>query len=317
MAIGKAVSGDDPLAIDFSASWLNPLQVANFETFTAGLSLSIFIFWGWDTCLTLNEETAGSEKTPGRAALLCVVTILSCYLLVAIAAQMFAGVGEESHGLGNPETADNVFAALADPVLGGLGIILFIAVLASSASSLQTTFLPPARTMLAMGVYRAAPAALARVHPRFQVPSTATLVAGVGTCVFYTLLTLVSENVLVDTIYALGLMICFYYGLTAYACVWYFRRELRRSAHDLVFKGLLPGIGALLLTGVFAKTVVDTVDPAYGSGGSLFGIGSVFVIGVGMIALGAVLMALWQLRAPAYFRSETLRHDTPALEIAE
>ena len=114
------------------------------------------------------------------------MTILSCYLLVAIAAQMFAGVGEEGHGLGNPETADNVFAALADPVLGGLGIILFIAVLASSASSLQTTFLPPARTMLAMGVYRAAPAALARVHPRFQVPSTATLVAGVGTCVFYT-----------------------------------------------------------------------------------------------------------------------------------
>ena len=79
----------------------------------------------------------------------------------------------------------------------------------------------------------------------------------------------------------------------------------------------MPGIGAVLLTGVFAKTVVDTVDPAYGSGGSLFGIGSVFVIGVGMIALGAVLMALWQLRAPAYFRSETLRHDTPALEIAE
>jgi hypothetical protein len=149
------------------------------------------------------------------------------------------------------------------------------------------------------------------------VPSTATLVAGVGTCVFYAGLTLVSENVLVDTIYALGLMICFYYGLTAYACVWYFRRELRRSAHDLVFKGLLPGLGALMLTGVFAKTVVDTLDPAYGSGGSLFGIGSVFVIGVGMIALGAVLMVLWQVRAPAYFRSETLRHDTPALEIAE
>ena len=39
-------------------------------------------------------------------------------------------------------------------------------------------------------------------------------------------MTLVSENVLVDTILSLGLMICFYYGLTAFAATWYFRHEL-------------------------------------------------------------------------------------------
>src|SRR3712207_2000136 len=102
--------------------------------------------------------------------------------------------------------------------------------------------------MLAMGTYGALPQRLAEVHPRFRVPSTATLVAGAATAAFYVGITIISENVLIDTIYALGLMICFYYGLTAYACVWYFRRELRRSARDLVFKGVFPLVPSSLVT---------------------------------------------------------------------
>ena len=78
-------------------------------------------------------------------------------------------------------------------------------------------------------------------------------------------MTLVSENVLVDTIYALGLMICFYYSLTAFACAWYFRNELCRSGRDLVFKGVFPVLGGVLLTAVFGKTLYDMWDPAYGS----------------------------------------------------
>ncbi|WP_457031726.1 APC family permease [Kitasatospora sp. P5_F3] len=316
-AFVKADQGRSELAIEFSWQWLDPFAVESFAAFTAGLSLSLFIYWGWDTSLTVNEETSGSAKTPGRAALLTMLVILTSYLVVAVATQRFAGVGSTSYGLGNPETEDNVFAALADPVLGNLAILIFIAVLASSASSLQTTFLPPARTMLAMGTYRAVPARLANVHPRFASPSTATLVSGVGTTVFYSVMTLVSDSVLVDTIFALGLMICFYYGLTSYACVWYFRRELTHSVRDFLFKGLFPLTGAVLLTLIFAKTTVDTWDPDYGSGTSLFGVGTVFLIGFGLLLLGVVLMFLWQHRAPAYFRGETLRHDTPSLIVED
>ncbi|MGK5173920.1 APC family permease [Geodermatophilus sp. CPCC 205761] len=311
-------AGSAPGSIPFEASWLDPTAITSFSAFTAGLSLSIFIYWGWDTCLTVNEETAGSARTPGRAALLTMVVIIVTYLGVAIAVQMYAGVGGEGTGLGNPETEDNVFAALAGPVMGpGLAFLLFLAVVASSASSLQTTFLPPTRTLLAMATYGAVPKRLADVHPRYLTPSTATLVAGVGTAVVYVGMTLISENVLIDTIYALGLMICFYYGLTAYACVWYFRRELRRSARDLVFKGVLPLAGALMLTAVFVQTAVDTLDPAYGSGSSVLGIGSVFVIGIGLLLLGAVLMVAWRARHPEFFRGETLRTDTPSLVFDE
>ena len=57
----------------------------------------------------------------------------------------------EGLGLGNEETSDNVFGALAEPVMGEpLHLLLFLAVLASSAASLITTFLPTSRTMLAM-----------------------------------------------------------------------------------------------------------------------------------------------------------------------
>nr|WSS69553.1 APC family permease [Streptomyces sp. NBC_01175] len=317
MAVQKAGSGDfAATSTDFSWSWLNPFAVRSFAAFTAGLSLSIFMFWGWDTCLTANEETTGAEKTPGRAALIAMVVLVGSYLATGIAAQMAVGTGGSGLGLANPDTSDNVFAALAGPVMGpGLGILLFVAVLASAAASLQTTFIPVARTVLAMAAYEALPASYAKVHPKFRTPGRATVVAGIATGVFYTVMTLVSEHVLVDTIYALGLMICFYYALTAFACAWYFRAELTRSVRDLVFKGVFPVVGGILLTAVFGKTLYDMWDPAYGSGSSVLGVGSVFVIGVGLLLLGVVLMEAMRRRAPAFFRGEVLTKETPAFVV--
>ncbi|MFE3518196.1 APC family permease [Streptomyces sp. NPDC059166] len=319
MAVGKAGSGEfAATSTDFSWSWLNPFAVQSFGAFTAGLSLSIFMFWGWDTCLTANEETTGSDRTPGRAALIAMIVLVGSYLATGIAAQMAVGTGSSGLGLADPDTSDNVFAALAGPVMGpGLGILLFLAVLASAAASLQTTFIPVARTVLAMASYEALPASYARVHPRFRTPGRATVVAGVSTGAFYTVMTLVSEHVLVDTIYALGLMICFYYALTAFACAWYFRAELTRSARDLVFKGLFPVAGGILLSAVFGKTLYDMWDPAYGSGSSVLGVGSVFVIGVGLLLLGVVLMEVMRRRSPAFFRGEVLTKETPAFVVAD
>ncbi len=317
-AMSKAIGNDVSTAIDFEWSWLSPFSVASFSALATGLSLSIFMYWGWDAALSANEETSGSDKTPGIAAVLSLLILATTYVLVAVSAQMFAGTGEEGLGLGNAETADNVFAALADPVLGGtLGLLLFLAVLASSTSSLQTTFIPAARTMLAMSVYKALPERLSRIHPSHHIPSYATLVSGIGTAIFYTVMTFASEDVLVDTILALGLMICFYYGLTAFAAAWYFRKDVTRSAKDLLLKGVAPVLGGLVLAAVFVKLVIDTKDPDYGSGGSIFGLGTVFVLGVGILLLGVVVMFVWQAKAPAFFRGETLKKDTPALVVEE
>ncbi|MFJ3210882.1 APC family permease [Streptomyces flaveolus] len=314
MAFTKAGGAGFPTSAHFSWSWLNPFAVQSFAAFTAGLSLSIFMYWGWDACLTANEETSGSSRTPGRAALVAMVVLVGSYLATGVAAQMVVGSGDQGLGLANPDTSDNVFAALAGPVMGPvLGVALFVAVLASAAASLQTTFIPVARTVLAMATYEALPASYAQVHPRYRTPGRATVTAGIATGVFYTVMTLVSEHVLVDTIYALGLMICFYYALTAFACAWYFRADLLKSGRDLVFKGVFPVLGGVLLTAVFAKTLADMWDPAYGSGSSVLGVGSVFVIGVGLLALGVLIMSVMRRRSPAFFRGEVLTKSTPAL----
>ena len=171
--------------------------------------------------------------------------------------------------------------------------------------------------MLAMSVYKALPERLSRVHPKNRVPSYATVLAGVGTAIFYSAMTLVSEDVLVDTILSLGLMICFYYSLTAFAAAWYFRRDSLSGARQFLLKGVGPVLGGLTLAAVFLKLAIDAQDPAYGSGGSIFGLGTVFVLGVGALLLGVVVMFAWQARQPAFFRGETLKKDTPALVVED
>jgi amino acid transporter len=311
LAIAK--SGSSPTGMQFSWDWFSPSGLT-LSAFIAGLSGSIFAFWGWDTCLTVNEESKGSAKTPGRAALLCVLSILLTYLIVATASQMYAGTGEEGVGLGNPDNANNVFAALAVPVLGNpWQLLLYLAVLASSTASLITTFLPSSRTMLGMATYQALPPRFAAIHPRYLTPSYATVAAGVVAGVFYTVMHLLSHNALMDTIYALGIMICFYYGLTAFACIWFFRRELFADINSFVFKLLFPLLGGLGLFAVLVITLRDSASPDYGSGASVFGVGLVLVLGVGLILLGVVLMLGWRSVQPAFFRGETLHKDTPVV----
>lgn len=307
--------GDAPAGLSFDLDWFNPFTGLTMAVFAIGLTGSIFAFWGWDTCLTLGEESKDPTKVPGRAGLLCVTSILITYLLIAVAVMMYAGVGEEGLGLGNPENSENVFGALADPVLGHwFGPLLYLAVFASSVASLQTTFLPAARAMLAMGAYKAFPARFAEVSPRYLTPAYSTVVAGVVTGAFYTVVTLLSENALWDTIAALGIMICWYYGITAFACVWFFRRELFTNVHNIVFKFLFPLLGGLMLATVFAISIRESMNPENGSGAEIGGIGLVFFIGFGILALGAVLMLVMRARRPEFFTGDTLRREIPALK---
>ena len=134
---------------------------------------------------------------------------------------------------------------------------------------------------------------------------------------FYSILTFASENVLTDTIYSLGIMICFYYGLTAFACIWYFRQELFANAQSFMFKLLFPLLGGLGLLAVFLVTLRDSASPDYGSGASIGGVGLVLILGLGLILLGVVFMLIMRARQPAFFRGETLRKDTPVLVVDE
>ena len=99
-AIGKALGGDAATSIDFEWSWLSPFSVTTFSALATGLSLSIFMYWGWDAALSANEETSGSERTPGIAALISLVILGSTYVLVGDRGADVRGHGRGGRGAG-------------------------------------------------------------------------------------------------------------------------------------------------------------------------------------------------------------------------
>ncbi|WP_106214883.1 amino acid permease [Kineococcus rhizosphaerae] len=305
-AFVRVADGSAPGGLSVQAGWFNPLGVGSFSAFAAGVSLSVFIYWGWDVVLTMNEETQGARTTPGRAAVSTIAVIVVLYLTIALAVLSFSGTGSEGLGLGNEDIQENIFAALAGPVMGPVAVLMSVAVLASSAASLQSTFISPARTMLAMGHYGALPKKYAHVSRRFQSPGYATVVSAVIASVFYAVMRVVSVNVLSDTITALGMMVCFYYGVTALACVWYFRGSWAGSVKAFASTCLAPLVGGILLLVFFVQTAVDSTDPSYGSGSQVGGVGLVFLLGVGVLALGVVVMLVQFARRPGFFRGQTI-----------
>ncbi|WP_019202482.1 APC family permease [Tsukamurella sp. 1534] len=292
-----------------SWSWMVPSGLDASQV-AAAVILCIFLYWGWDACLAVGEETKGSATTPGRAAVLSTVVLLGTYVLVAFAVQAYAGFGTTGIGLNNPENRDDVLTVLGEPVGGAvLAALLLLTVALSALSSTQSTVLPTARGTLAMAVYKAVPDRFARVHPRYLTPSFGTLVMGASALLFYLTLSVFSRNALEDSITSLGLAVAFYYAITAFACVWFFRRTLFSSLRNVVLRLVFPLLGGATMVWAFAQSAVDMVSVDYGET-VIGGIGGVFVLGVGMLVLGLPLMIACAVHRPAFFRGETLPRET-------
>ncbi|MDR6413458.1 APC family permease [Pseudarthrobacter sulfonivorans] len=289
LAIIIRIAGGAPEGQAFDIEWFNPAGAfADPGAGVHGALLALFIYWGWDTCLAVNEETENPSTTPGRGAVISAFVLVAIYVSVALLVMMYATVGTEGIGLGNEANQSDVFLAMKDVVLGPWGWLIVVAVLASVLSSTQTTILPTARGTLSMGVHGALPPKFGEVHTRNQTPGFSTQVMGVAAVVYYVAMSFLSENLLSDSISAISLFIAFYYALTGFACGWYFRSTLSESARNLWFRGILPLLGALILTAAFFISAVQMWDPAYGDT-QIFGIGGAFVSGVVLLALGVVL----------------------------
>ncbi|MFF5497702.1 APC family permease [Streptomyces aquilus] len=301
LGFGTAALARDGAATP-SLAWLNPLAFPDAGAMAEGVVLCLFIYWGWDALLTVNEETTDSTRTPGRAAVLSTLVLLGMYLFTAYAALAYAGPGSTGLGLGNPDTAADVLAALAPPVLGEvLAKAVQLAVCVSAVAALLSCLVSSPRGTLSMAAHGALPPAFARIHPRFRTPAFGTVCWAAATTVVLAALTALSTDFLGDAILSLGLLIAFYYAVTGFACAWHFRAQLRRSPSDLLLKGVLPGIGAAMMLAAFARCAYDMTDPAYGST-SVAGIGGVFLLGVGSIALGALVALAVRPRFRRFFR---------------
>jgi len=298
VALIKVYAGGAPDAsIHPDISWINPFGLSLSEI-SAGMLLAVFIYWGWDTTATVNEETENPDEAPGKATVVATVILLGVYVIVAFAAQAYAGV---EHLIENQE---DVLSSLGTEVFGSpLDKILIIAVLSSAAASTQTTILPTARTTLSMARAHAMPGSLGKVHPRYLTPHVSTILMGALSIVWYVGLTIVSEDILFDSLAALGLMIAFYIGITGFACTIYYRRELLRSVKNFFFIGVGPTVGGAILFYLLVKNGIELADPANSeSGNSWFGFGPPLVIAVFFLILGVVLMCVQWRKVPSFFQ---------------
>src|SRR3954467_10199206 len=312
VAFVKVAAGDaGPGSVTPELSWFNPFAIGSLDGVRDGLLVAVFIYWGWDSTVCVNEETTDSGSTPGRAAVASTLILVGVYVLVSAAAISFAGPDKIAH-----DESGDALGLLGTQVLGSpLDKLVIIAVLTSAAASTQTTILPTPRTPLSMARGGAMPAILGRIHQRFQTPDVSTVLMGVFSIAWYVGLTLISENILFDSIAALGLMIAFYYGITGFACAIYYRHELTNSVKNFVFVGVAPVIGGVVLLWLFYAACVDLSKPENSeSGDSWLGVGPPLVIGLGFLLLGVVLMLLWRGGHPDFFRRKREIADPGTLE---
>lgn len=303
VAFAKVYGSSPTGSIKPQLSWFNPFAMG-FGALVDGVLLGVFIYWGWDSGVAVNEESEDANEGPGRAAVMSTILLVLIYLVVSAAGQAY-------HGTAFLESnSEDILSALGKPVLGGgLDKLLIVAVLTSAAASTQTTILPTARTTLSMAYWKAIPKAFGNVHERFLSPSFSTLLMGAVSIAWTIVILLLSESALSDSITAIGFPICFYYGFTGIACAFYYRHELTNSVRDFVLLGLAPLIGGLMLFGVFAKAVVFYGESANVESAPILGITLPVWMGIGGLLVGVVLMLLARLRYREYFarRTETVK----------
>jgi amino acid transporter len=328
VAFVRVGNGHHPsVSITPALSWFNPFQ-SGFSAFVSGIILMLFIYWGWDTAVAVNEETADRERTPGRAAIISTVILLITYVITILAAQSFAGVGDKGIGLANQKNVGDVLSVLGSSVFGTSGFgrvlaqLLILMVLSSAAASTQTTILPTARTTLSMATYRAIPKVFAKMHPKYLTPTVSTLVMGAISILLYIPFNYAAGGYLIpDAVTAIGLYIAFYYGMTGFACAWYYRKTLTSSARNLWMQGILPVLGGLIL--YFAGGWSLWADWDFAANNSFTSwlmpfwphwyIGGVFLIAF-LSALVGLIAGIWmRFASPAFFKKQTLTRATPTL----
>ena len=289
--IARTVDGTTYHSVHPSLGWLSPSGMST-SAITAGLVVAVFIYWGWDTCVSVNEEAEDAATTPGRAAVLSTLVLLAIYLIVSYGSVALLGPDFVT------ANSDDALYALGKVALPTVIVkLLLIAVLTSASASCQTTILPATRTMLSMGAHGAAPEALAHIDTKRLTPDYSSWIFGIGSIAWYLLLIVVSHNTSTDlytsSIGAVGLAISVYYGLSGISCVLYFRKWIMTSVKNFVLIGVLPLLGGVILLYVFIKTVSDNI----GSGGDHV----LLITGTGLLALGIPVMLWCSVKYPKFF----------------
>lgn len=319
VAIVKLVAGDVPEGSEsFSLSWFSPFGMGS-ETLVQGVLLGVFMFAGWDTGLTVAEETRNPRRTCGRAGIVALLALLVTYLIVCSVLIAFAGpafLGEFGDA--------GALEAVSTLVLGSTaGKLVILAVMLSSLATAESAIVAQARTLLSMSRQQALPSALSRIHPRFRTPSNGTLFAGIASTVWLIVFMYASETFLFDSITATGLVLAGYYGMIALAALVYYRRKMFASPALFLFAGVVPALAALGFFAAVAKSAADLARSQPDVTTYWLGVQPPLVIAAAIVLLGLGWAALSTVRRTEYFSGRAewpdaarMQHEDPLPESA-
>ena len=301
----------NPSAEAFSWQWFNPFAITSFSALLGGFLVAVFIFWGFDASLSMSEETAGTAGQSGRSGVTAIIITVITYVVFSVAALAYAGTDDNNPGsLTNEANIDDIFSSLARDAVGPSGALIAAAIVGLSAfSATLSTVMSTVRGLLSMATYKALPSRFASVDDVRQTPTFATWFIGLTTLAIYSGLVLVSDSIVEDTVYSVGIAIMTYSSVVAVSSVIYFWDTAFGRWRTALEQVILPAIGAMVLIPVGVVQAYQMASPESGSSGSLAGIGTVFVIGVLSLLFGVLLMIIWNLTSPAFFRGETLARE--------
>ena len=288
VALITVYTGSPSHSIQPHASWFNPFDM-NFSSLVVAMLLGVFIYWGWDSGVAVNEESEDPNEGPGRSAVVSTLLLVAIYLFVSAGAQAYHGTAF----IASEENASDVLNALGKGVLGAVGVkFLIVAVLTSAAASTQTTILPTARTTLSMAAWKSIPSVFGTVHKRYLTPTVSTWGFGLLSVAVAVPLILISETVLELAVVALGVPVTFYYGSTGFACAWYYRHELLKSGRNFVLVGLAPVIGGAIFYGIGIKAITYYGHKVNAEGKEYLGLTLPIWLGCVGMGVGIVLMLI-------------------------
>jgi len=263
-------------ALKFGA--VNPLSWAWFGlgyapgAFSASALIVVFFYWGWDVTANLGEETDTAHHGAGNGGFISVF-VTTVYFLAFAGATLVLFSLKEGQGL-----SDNLVYHLA--VRAGLGqaggLAASFAVILSSVATLETQMLQFSRTLFAMGRDGAMPRTFGVVSPRSQTPvRTMYLLLGLGLAMIV-LASFVStvSLILSDSVKAIAIQVCYYYGVAGLACAWLYRDTRRTDPRAFLICAVFPALSAaaLIVLALYALTTFDTLTRVVGIGGLIVGV---------------------------------------------
>jgi len=269
-----------------SLAWFSPSGFSP-HLFAAGALAALFFYWGWDVTVNLNEETRDGARTAGMGSLVAMLVLLAMFVaFTALALMLLTDQEIQSSG------ANVVFAVAEKLFPKPWSYMAVLAVMLSTIGTLETSILQFTRTMFAQGRDGSLHPRYARLHPTWNTPWIATAaiaVAGLVMLLFASRYPSINQ-VIQDSVNAVGIQAAFYYGLACLACAWHVWKSGKRDALGVLLLIIWPLASAAFL-GFIALYGIPTFDLTAN------------VVGLGGIAIG--LVPMWLNRGRAASRQVT------------